>query len=217
MPSHRPQFLSRRFRRHPVAYWVATAVLALATILVVTGVVGRAEARSARFGDLVPAAVARTDLAAGTRLTVEDVEVRRLPADLVPDGALTEIPEGAVLADAVRRGEVLPGSRLAPAGASPLVAQLPPGTRALAVPAGPGALPLEPGDAVDVLATLDPSATGGGEPTVTVARDALVVDVGAGAVSLAVTEAQAPRVAYAVTAGAVTLAAVSADPTPPGG
>ncbi|CAN5481540.1 hypothetical protein BH18ACT1_BH18ACT1_07530 [soil metagenome] len=221
--------LARRLRRRPIAYWSVTAVLALTTAAVVTGVVGRAEARLDRYGTLAPAVVARTDRAAGSALAPDDVEVQRLPAALLPPGALRTPPSGAVLADAVHEGEVVLAARLAPAGVSPLVARLPAATVALAVPTGPAALPLEVGDVVDVLATFDPGLAGedgaGEAPTVVVARGALVVDVGPEAVAVAVKTERAPRVAFAVSAGAVVLAAVSAAPSasvtagrsPPGG
>jgi hypothetical protein len=74
----------------------------------------------------------------------------------------------------------------------------------VAVPTGSG-LPLEVGDRVDVLATFDAGTTGAGEPTFAVARRAVVVHVGEDAVTVAVTTSAAPRVAYALAAGAVTL------------
>jgi hypothetical protein len=69
-------------------------------------------------------------------------------------------------------------------------------------------LPVEIGDRVDVLATFDTGATGatGAEPTVVVARDALVVAHADDAVTVAVERDIAPRVAYALAAGTITLA-----------
>jgi len=202
---------------------VAAVGLALVSALVVTRLVGRAEAGAARFGDLRPAAVARTTLPAGSTVGPGDTEVRRLPASLLPPGAVTEPPEGAVVASTVHAGEVVLSARLAPGDRSALAAALPPATRALAVPTGPAALPLEGGDVVDVLATFDPDLADGGDPTVAVARGGVVVDVSAEAAVVAVTTEQAPRVAFAVSAGAVALALVapeaevSAGRSPPGG
>jgi Flp pilus assembly protein CpaB len=197
-----------RLRRRPSAYWVVAGALALLTALVVSRAVGRAEAGAARFGGLRPVAVALTTLPAGATVGAGDVELRPLPAALVPEGALERVPVGAVLADAVHEGEVVLAARLAPAGASRLAAALPAGTRAVAVPVDT-ALPVEPGDVVDVLATFDPDLAEGADPTVAVARGALVVDVAEGAVVVAVTPGQAPRVAFAVAAGAVALAVVA--------
>jgi Flp pilus assembly protein CpaB len=187
---------------------VVAAALALVTAAVVTRAVGRAEADAARFGDLRPVAVARATLPVGATVGPDDTEVRSLPASLLPPGAVAAVPEGAVVTAVVHEGEVVVARRLAPAGRSPLAAALPPGTRAVAVPVDAAALPVEPGDVVDVLATFDPDLADGGDPTVAVAREALVVDVAPEVVVVAVTPAQAPRVAFAVAAGAVALAVV---------
>jgi hypothetical protein len=78
----------------------------------------------------------------------------------------------------------------------------------VSVPVDPGALPVEPGDVVDVLATFDPDLADGADPTVAVARGAVVVGVQDEGVVVAVTPSQAPRVAFAVASGAVALAVV---------
>ena len=54
------------------------------------------------------------DIAPGTVLTAEDVEMRRLPAEAVPDTALGEVAlaEGQMLAAAAARGEVVTSARL---------------------------------------------------------------------------------------------------------
>jgi Flp pilus assembly protein CpaB len=208
-----------RLRRRPSAYWLLAVALALLTTLVVTRAVGRAEAGAARLGGLRPAVVALATLPPGATVGPGDTEVRRLPTALVPPGAVARPPEGAVVASTVHEGEVVLGARLAPAGTSPLAAALPPGTRGVAVPVEAAALPVEAGDVVDVLATFDPDLADGADPTVAVARGALVVDVAAEGVVVAVTPGQAPRVAFAVAAGAVALAVVAptADRSPPPG
>jgi len=210
VPHRSPSRPLARLRRRPSLFWVLAAALALSTALVVTRSVGRAEADAARFGDLRPVAVARATLPVGATIGPEDTEVRSLPAGLHPPDAVVDVPDGAVVTATIHEGEVVVAPRLAPAGRSPLTAALPPGTRAVAVPADAAALPVEPGDVVDVLATFDPDLADGGEPTVAVAREALVVDVVAESVVVAVTPGQAPRVAFAVAAGAVALAVVPA-------
>lgn len=207
-PRRTPARPVARLRRRPSAYWVVAAALAVLTALVVSRAVGRAEAGAARLGGLRPVAVAVATLPAGATVGPGDVELRPLPSALIPDGALDRAPVGAVLADAVHEGEVVLGARLAPAGTSPLAAALPEGTRAVAVPVD-ATLPVEPGDVVDVLATFDPDLAEGADPTVAVARGAVVVDVAEGSVVVAVTPGQAPRVAFAVAAGAVALAVVA--------
>ena len=96
------------------------------------------------------------------------------------------------------------GSPHGPPGAAD---HLDPGSRALAVPTGPGALPLHPGDRVDVLATFDPLVAPAGEdPTVAVARAATVVGVRRQGVTVAVSEREAPRVAFALSQATIALA-----------
>lgn len=81
------------------------------------------------------------------------------------------------------------------------------GSRALAVPTGPGALALRPGDRVDVLATFDPLVAPRGEdPTATVARGATVVAVRGQGVTVAVSAVEAPRVAFALSQATIALA-----------
>jgi Flp pilus assembly protein CpaB len=198
-----------RLRRRPSAYWLTAAAVAVLTALVVLRSVGRAEAGAARLGGLRPAFVARVTVPAGGTVHAGDVEVRRLPAALVPPGAAHDVAEGTRVADTIHEGEVVLGARLAPSGTSALAAALPPGTRGIAVPVDPAALPVEPGDVVDVLATFDPDLAEGSDPTVAVARGAVVADVEEEAVVVAVTPAQAPRVAFAAASGAVALAVVA--------
>ena len=196
----------RRLRRRPIPWWAGALVLAGLTAVVVGRLTGDAAAARSRWGDTVAVAVATADVAPGEPLVAE---VRRLPRALVPAGATTETT--GVAAAHVAAGEVVVEARLAPAGTSPVAALVPPGWRALAVPSGDG-LPLEVGDVVDVLATVDPQSS---VPTVVVAREALVVHVGEQAATVAVPVELAPRVAFAVAAGAVALA-LSGASSPPG-
>ncbi|MCU1448459.1 MAG: Flp pilus assembly protein RcpC/CpaB, partial [Acidimicrobiales bacterium] len=86
-----------------------------------------------------------------------------------------------------------------------VAALLPPGTRGITVTAGATASRVERGDHVDVLATFDPAAAPGPEPTFPVAKGAVVVDVREESVTIAVDPEEAKRVAFAVTHGAITL------------
>ena len=194
-----------RLTRRPVPFWLAAVALALLTGLGVARLLGHASAEAARWGDVRRTAVATVDLEAGTTVGPGDVEIEHRPAALVPDGALEDSAEGRVVTAAVHRGEPLLAARLAPAGLSPTAAVLPAGTVGMAVPTGPAALPLQTGDVVEALLTVDPATAGGGEPTFPVARSARVVHVGAEAVTLAVDRGEADRLAFALTAGVVTL------------
>lgn len=209
-PSLRPA--RGRWRRlRPVPYWVIAVLLAVVTAAVVARLVGDAQAAAARFGRQQPVLVATVDMPPGAVLGPGDTTLEDRPAALVPDGALRRAADGAVTAAAIHAGEPVLGARLAPNGRSPTVALLPPGTRGVAVPVGQGSLRPEPGDLVDVLATFDPSVAGDGEPTVAVALGAVVIAARDDAVTVAVAAEEAPRLAFALTAGAVTLV-LSAGP-----
>lgn len=195
-----------RLRRRPVLWWLAVVGLSLAVGLVLESGLSRARADARRFGEPVPVVVASVDLAVGAMAGPDTVELRSWPAALVPAGALTVVPDGQVVSQAVLAGEPVVEARL---GGDRLV---PPGSRALALPTGPGALGVRPGDRVDLLATFDPLVAPAGEdPTVTVARAATVVAVRTRSITVAVTAAEAPRVAFALSQATITLAL-----TPPG-
>jgi Flp pilus assembly protein CpaB len=200
-PASRPRF---RLRRRPLPYWLLCAVVALATGGLVARLVGDAAAERARWGSLRPTVVLRHTVAAGEPIVAGDARVRMLPAGVVPGHALRRLPVGAVAAVELGAGEVLVDRRLLGHGPSAIAARLPRGTRAIAIPEA-GALPLHIGDRVDVLATFDPETSPDDAPTFTVARAATVVHVGHDAVTIAVTTTAAPKVAYALAAGAVTL------------
>lgn len=194
-----------RLPGRPALFWLAAVVLAAVTGLTVARFLASAQAEAERWGQLRPTLVAVADLEPGAVLGPGDAQIERRPAALVPPGALGDRAEGQVVAAPIHRGEAVLAARLAPAGLSPTAAVLGPGRVGIAVPTGPGGLPLEPGDVVDVLVTVDPDTAGEGEPTFPVARSATVASIGEEAVTLAVAEEEASRVAFALTAGMVTL------------
>jgi Flp pilus assembly protein CpaB len=198
----RPSMRPRRRLHQPVPYWLVVAVIAVVPALAVGRLATTADAERRRWGPGLPTVVVRVDVAAGEPIGADDVEIRSLPAAARPDDAMGTLPTGAVAAADLVAGEAVVGSRLAPAGTSPIAARLPSGTRGIAVPADDG-LAVRVGDRVDVLATLDATS---GQPTTTLARGATVVDVGEKAVTVAVPVEQAERVAFALAAGVVTLA-----------
>jgi Flp pilus assembly protein CpaB len=219
LPPRRPLQRRRlRLPRRPAPFWVLTVALALLTGLVVSSLLDATAAGVARYGEPVPAVVVLRPVRAGSPVGSDATAVRLRPAELVPEGARTTPAAGEVALVDLHPGEVVLEARLAPAGLSPAAALLPPGTRGLSVPTGPGALALRPGDRVDVLATLEPglaeaSGSPAGPPTVTVARRATVVvaEETGDAVTVAVTTGEAPRVAFALSAGTVTLLLVGPD------
>lgn len=202
-----------RLRRSPLPFWMLAIALALGTGLTVTRLVGQASARAARLGGLIDVPVASRPVEAGDALRSLDVRSRRLPADAVPHGRVASSPVGKVALMRIVPGEVLLASKLAPEGLRGVAALVPRGQRALSVPVERGGLSLRRGNRVDVLATFDVAAEVEGEPAVDpgpptfpVATGALVVDVGEESVTVAVSPEEAPRVAFALARGTVTLA-----------
>jgi len=202
----------RRLTRSAPVFWVAVTALAGLTGLTAARLVGQAEASAARYGSLRPVVVATRPVAMGSVLRAADIAVRALPASFLPEGHVAGA-SGAVGRTAVV--PLFPGvpvvrDHLAPDGLRGVAALLPPGTRAVAVPGGGASAPVRTGDVVDVLATFDPSASDGAEPTFAVATAALVVDAGEDSATVAVGPEEAKRVAFAVAHGVVTLAVVPA-------
>ncbi|WP_432482819.1 SAF domain-containing protein [Kineococcus esterisolvens] len=119
--------------------------------------------------------VAAHDLPAGAVLAAGDLQRTDRPLDTVPDGALGPgAGAGAVLAGAVRRGEVLTDARTTGPG---LMAGQPPGTLATTVAVGDQAVleGLRPGARVDVLARTDDPVTGLATGAERVATDVVVL------------------------------------------
>jgi pilus assembly protein CpaB len=208
----------RRLSRSPLAYWTAVVVLACFTAAVVARSADRAGALTGRYGRLRPVVTAVRAVEAGTVLRPADVAVRTMPAAFVPEGSLRTPTAvvGRTLVVPLFRGAAVVAANLAPDGLQGLAALLPAGTRALAVPTGPGSVPLRRGDRVDLLATFDPPPAGQ-EPTFPVAEAALVVDVGPESAAVAVGPEEAKRIAFALVAGTVTLVVtVAVTPGPAG-
>lgn len=198
----------RRALFHPTIRRLALAALAVATIGLTVAALGSAEATRERWGSTRPVLVATHDLSAGDRLDRASVREDALPQAMTPADALSELPVGAVALHPILAGEPLVPQRLAPAGLVGAAALIGPGRRAVAVPRGPvAAPPLATGDLVDVLVVLPPDTESGRDPPAfPVAERATVVDVDDEAISVAVPEDDAARVAWAVTQGAAVLA-----------
>jgi Flp pilus assembly protein CpaB len=195
----------------PLAYWTLTALIATGIGYVVYGVAESAEDARARYGTLRPALVARRALSPGDTLDATSTEVRHLPAALVADGSLAAVPTPpatAVVAAPIAAGEVVHRLRVGRGGDGPVAALLPAGTRGVAIPADEAALPLRPGDRVDVVAAV--AAGAGGQARVVAAR-AVVAHVAERGIVVAVAQAEVAGVAQAVADGGVLLA-LSAGP-----
>lgn len=183
------------WRRGVLRKWVA-AGLCGAAVYAATGVLAPDPPDP---GPLV--LVAERDVPVGAELTGAAVRSLRVPAELVPDGALTDVSglEGAVTTAPLREGEILTDLRVS---ASASLTGLDPGLVLAHLPLrDPGlAGVLQPGTRVDVLTTTDGAV---------LAEDVLLVrqvggaggTIGPGAESLsflvAVTPEQAGRLAAA--------------------
>lgn len=194
----------RRLVRSPFLFWTAATALAVVTASTLSGAAGAARHARQQWGTSVAVVVATRDVAVGQRIVVADVATRVQPLASLPAGALraTASAVGRVAVVALFRGEVVGRGHVGAAGARGAPALVPVGRRGVAVPTGASSAPVERGDLVDVLAL---SATGTGDAAV-IASGALVVDVGENAVTVAVSPAEAARVAGAVARGAVALA-----------
>ena len=187
-------------RRRRVPYWLTASAAALLVALAVGRLSATAAAERARWGTARTAVVVTSAVRAGDRLAGH-VTTRSVPVALLPRRALVTLPPDAVAAVDLTPGEIVLAQRLT--GRSTVAARLPSGSRAVAVPTA-GGLPLEIGDRVDVLATFD-TGDPAAEPTLAVASDALVLAVGEDAATVAVSQSAAPRVAYALAVGTITL------------
>ena len=109
-----------------------------------------------------PVVVARVDLAAGTRLTADVLEVRSLPANAIPEGAYTTLAEaeGKVLTTARVAGDPITAYVAGESAASGIPAQLAANTVAISIKVDQAtglAGVLRPGQYVTVIAIVDPA------------------------------------------------------------
>lgn len=199
-------------RRHPRAWWLVAGATALTASLLASSIVTRAEAARRAWGETAAVVIATRDLAPGARLDAGAVSIEERPLATVPASALTALPEDRVAAAAIVAGEVVVAERLAGEGLDGAAALLPPGTRAMAIPADPSITPpVQVGDHVDLVVALAAPAEGAGTPPgFTLVADALVIAAEEAAVTVAVPRDDTARVAVALGAGAVTLALVGA-------
>jgi hypothetical protein len=160
-----PVVRARRLAQRPAVRRALVVGLAIATGLVVAGLVRSGDAARRSWGATRPVAVATRDLAPGAVVGPDAVEVRDLPSALVPASAVSDVVPGAVVRQPVSAGEALVPGRLAPDGLTGTAALVPDGYRAVSVPSSPaGFPPVVVGDQVDVLAVLPPELVVGSSP-----------------------------------------------------
>jgi Flp pilus assembly protein CpaB len=144
-----------------VLFAVLAVAAGLGAFLLVRSYAQRLDALRPLAGEPVPVVVAASGIARGTTLSADDLRAASLPAAYAPPGAVDDPGELAgrtVLTD-LREGEPVSATRLAPEGAGPVAALVPPELRALTVPSSLPAGTVRPGDLVDVMGTF-----GGGRP-----------------------------------------------------
>jgi hypothetical protein len=173
-------------------------IVASLTLLALTLLAGITHAASAPDGPPVDVWVATRDLLPGEVIDGADTQRRSWPSDLVPDGA-SERPSGTVTAT-LPRGAVVTDRHLGDLG---IVASVPPGRVAVAVPAEQLPL-LATGSGIDLVG---PGPDGGG---VLLAHDATVVANDGEAVWVAIDPGASLAVSAAVASG--TVAAVVLPP-----
>jgi Flp pilus assembly protein CpaB len=219
------------FRRSPrsLLLWTGAAVITLVTALVVGTDLSTLHRRARDLGPEMVVAVATRDLPVGTTLEPGDIQGRRVHRSQLPPGVVgpAEI-DGQVVTVSVLRDGFVTERNVAAGDRTGLDAVVPPGMRIVrvVVPSPTGDLRVSSSH-VDVLATfdagtgVDPEGEAYGDPTIVVARGALVVatdagtatdtvagDAGGAGVALLVTEDEARAVAYASAAAVVTIALV---------
>jgi len=183
-------------------------VLAVAAGVLTHGQWLRGQQLRSAWGPRQIVLVAARDLSAGDPLDTSSIRTAELPVVAVPDRAVERVPPGRRAVRSVTVGEVLVENDVAPAASGPLAARLPAGHTGVAVVLADDAPAIGPGDVVDVVAAPEPvvdaAVAGSGEATV-VARSAVVLDIREDAVTLAVADGEATRVAQRALVGPVGL------------
>ena len=185
-----------RRSRSRVGRWLVALGLAVVAAAVVSQLTGQATATVAGWGHTRSVLVARHDLGPGRVITADDVVGRDLPDAAVPASAVT--------------GEIVSRQRLAPDGVQGIAALVPDGHRAVAVPTEGTGLVLRVGDRVDVFAPgrTDGTVASRTDRTDPAATAALVVDVSATAVTIAVDRTEVAALARALGQGTPVLALI---------
>lgn len=195
LPLHRRLLTDRTL----LVRWSAALVLAGTAGALTHRVVAAAEEAQHQWGRTTTVLVTTRPLAAGDPLT-RAYRVERWPVALRPPAALTDVTPGDRAAVGLDAGVPLTaaGSR-----AHRHVQD----RRLLSIDLGPDHLAVEPGDHVDVWATVDPSLGTGRVRTELVVADAVVAQNRPRSVVVAVTDRDAGPLAEAVALATVTLVA----------
>ncbi len=200
-------------------------VLAVATAVIIYLQLDRWQQELRADRDRAPVLVAAEDIAARTRLTADQVEVRELPVAAVHEAALSDPGAAAgqyLTRDYVEGEQILSRHLTDQEQAEELTFQVPRGMRALTVPLDrvrgvDGAI--RSGDRVDILVTLDTNVLEDEVRTIVLLQDIEVLRVGgdgeegggSDTVTLALLPRQAEELTLADEKGSLRLALRGAD------
>jgi pilus assembly protein CpaB len=147
--------VGRKWSRPSKVFAVLGVVFALAAFSMVRGYAAKARRLSGALGRPVVVEVTARDLARGTVLTGSMLRQRTYPFAYAPPGAAhaSDTVDGLALLTAMPAGAVVTLDRLAPKGAGPVAALVPPGLRAVAIPSSLPSGAVRAGDRIDLLAT----------------------------------------------------------------
>lgn len=171
--------LRRKLPRSSFVLVSVSVACALAAALVMRAYVHRIDAVRPDGGPPMTVVAAAADVPRGAVLTADALEVVSVPSRFAPPGAVRDLARatGRIVVSDIAAGEIVTQLRLAGARSGPTASLVPPGMRAVQVPAA-GAVGVKPGDLVDVIATFG----GGGAHTEVAGEglEVLAVDRGSG-------------------------------------
>jgi Flp pilus assembly protein CpaB len=164
--------MRRRWNAASKALLALALVSGAAAFALVRGYQAQVDRLRPEVGAPVPVVVAARAIARATPISADQLRVLTLPSSFAPPGRFARVQDvaGRTTLTAIRPGEAITLTRLAPAG-GPVAAVAPPGTVGFPVAVDVPARAVRPGDLVDVLATF-----GGHRPhTETVAESVQVL------------------------------------------
>jgi Flp pilus assembly protein CpaB len=146
--------VGRKWSRPSKVFAVLGVVCAMAAFSMVRGYAAKARRLTGALGQPVAVEVTTRALARGTVLTGSMLRQRTYPSAYAPPGALRD-PDavaGLALLTSMPAGAAVTADRLAPKGAGPVAALVPPGLRAVSLPSSLPSGAVRAGDRIDVLA-----------------------------------------------------------------
>jgi Flp pilus assembly protein CpaB len=161
----------RKLPRSSFVLLSISLVCALASAIVMRAYALRLDATRPDGGPPVEVVIAARDVARGSMLPEEALEVLTMPSGFTPPGALHDLAHatGRIAITDLAAGEIVTELRLAHGGSGPTASLVPAGMRAVQIPVAATA-GVAPGDLVDVIGTF-----GGGGAHTEVTGEALEV------------------------------------------